>query len=494
MRRGRGGNGAGVSIDPQQFDDESLKQEMDKALEGMKPDAMEPRSRKRRHEHSPAEGERNRIQGRIVGMRDNDVFIDYGGKAEGFISSDEFEPENPPEVGQVFEFIPHGFDRDSGQMRLSLRETKLDTDWDSIKVGDVVEARVTGTNIGGLELAIHGIRAFMPRSQVDTVRHEDFRGFVGRRLECEVTEVNRRGKNVLLSRRRVLEREQETAREELKGQLEVGQVRKGTVRRLVDFGAFVDIGGIEGLLHVSDMSYSRIQHPKEMLKVGQELDVQILKIDSRRDRISLGIKQMSPDPWMLIEANYRAGQTVEGRVTRLMDFGAFVELEPGVEGLIPLSELSWTQHVRHPREIVSENDAVRVSVLSVDAAKRRVSLSLRALGEDPWNNAGERYQQDSVVKGAVTRIVQFGAFVQLEEGIEGLVHISEMSHERVRSAGDVVKVGDVVECRVLNVDLGQRRISLSIKAAQESETAPEPAEPIKPAKDRKRPERGGLTW
>ena len=479
-------------MEPGQFDDEALKREMEKSLE--KADRREKQAA-RSAAHAEEGGERTRISGRIVGIRDKDVFVDYGGKAEGFISLDEFEPEQPPEVGQLLEFIPHGFDSESGQMRLSLKEARLDADWDSIKVGDVIEARVTGTNIGGLELALHGIRAFMPKSQVDIQRHEDFHGFVGRRLECEITEVNRRGKNVLVSRRRVLERQQQEARAGLVAELEAGQTRAGTVRRLVEFGAFVDIGGgVEGLLHISDMSYSRLNDPKELLKVGQEIQVKVLKVDQKRDRISLGLRQLAPDPWQLVEANYRPGQTVDGRVTRLMDFGAFVELESGVEGLIPVSELSWTQRIKHPKDVVDAGQNVRVSILQVDGGKRRISLSLRALMDDPWQSIAERFPQNSVIKGAVTRTAQFGAFVQLEEGVEGLVHISEVSHERIRAVTDAVKPGDVVECRVLGIDAPQRRISLSIKQAKEGAAQEVPAAEFHRPSKKKRPERGGLTW
>jgi len=487
------GNGGVVSIDPQHLDDEALKQEMENALAGVDGDALLGRAAP---SHEAGGEERGRIRGRIVSIRGAEVFVDYGGKAEGFIPLDEFESDQPPQVGQVYEFIPHGFDRDSGQMRLSLRDVKHDVDWSTLQVGDVIEGRVTGTNIGGLELQLHGVRAFMPKSQVDVVRHEDFRPFVGKRLECEITEIDRRGKNVLVSRRRVLEKRLAEERAALREQLEAGQVRAGTVRRLADFGAFVDIGGIEGLLHISDMSHARVQHPKDVVKVGQELQVKILKIDPERNRISLGIKQLAPDPWELVEANYRAGGTVEGRVTRLMDFGAFVELEPGIEGLIPISELSWGQRVRHPRDVVNEGDHVRVVVLGVEGAKRRISLSLKALTSDPWHDIAARYPVNAVISGAVMRLAAFGAFIQLEEGVEGLVHISELSHERVRSVGDVVKEGEVVQCRVLGVDPEQRRISLSIKAVTESAApaADTVAEPPPPRKERKRPLRGGLSW
>lgn len=448
------------------------------------------------HARRPAADDRGRIRGRILTISGPDVFVDIGGKSEGFLPLNEFEPDQPPTAGQVLDLVPHGFDPESGLMRLSLREAKLAADLDTIRVGDVVKARVTGSNIGGLELRVHGARGFMPMSQVDLVRQSDFASFIGRWLECEVTEVNRRGRSLVLSRRRVLEREREEERQQLRYQLAEGQTRKGKVVRLVDFGAFIDLGGIEGLLHVSEMSWSRIKHPSNLLKRGDEIEVQVLKIDLVKDRISLGLKQMVPDPWTLVGANYAAGATVDGRVVKLMNFGAFVELQPGIEGLIPASEMSWSQHVRHPKEFLKEGDNVRVSILAVEPDNRRITLSLKALESDPWSAVEERYQPDAVVSGAVMRVAQFGAFVQLEEGVEGLVHISELSNQRVRSVEDVVKPGEVVKVRVLSVDTEQRRIALSMKAAepQPAESDLPPVEEPEPQKKRKRPLRGGLSW
>ncbi|GAG12432.1 unnamed protein product, partial [marine sediment metagenome] len=256
--------------------------------------------------------------------------------------------------------------------------------------------------------------------------------------------------------------------QELRYSLEEGQVRRGVVRRITDFGAFVDLGGVDGLLHISDISYARVQHPSKVVKVGDEVEVQVLKIDLVKDRISLGMKQLEPDPWELASANYRVGDTVDGRVVKLMVFGAFIELEPGVEGLIPISEMSWSQRVRHPRDVLNEGDAVRTAVLTVDAERRRISLSLKALGEDPWNGAAERYVPESIVSGLVTRLMKFGVFVQLEEGIEGLLHISEMSDGHVTRVSEVVEVGQVIKVRIRSVDLEQRRIALSLRATSES--------------------------
>ncbi|MGD8452420.1 MAG: S1 RNA-binding domain-containing protein [Phycisphaerae bacterium] len=483
-------------MDPHEFDDGDLKRQLDDALGGLDQEELE----RLAHEgpSEPHADERGRIRGRIASIRGSDVFVDIGGKSEGLLSLDEFEPDQPPTVGQVLDLVPHGFDQQLGLMRLSLREVKLQVDVESVRVGDVVKGRVTGSNIGGLELRVQGARGFMPMSQVDLVRHEDFGAFIGRWLEAEVTEVDRRGRRLVLSRRRVLEREREEERQQLRYQLAEGQVRPGKVVRIVDFGAFVDLGGIEGLLHISDMSWGRLRHPSEAVKIGEEIQVQVLKIDLVKDRISLGMKQMSADPWTLVPTNYSTGQTIDARVLKLANFGAFVELEPGVEGLIPISEMSWTQHIRHPKDILKEGDSVRVSILALDPENRKLTLSLKALEQDPWTSVTERYTPDSVVSGAVMRTTKFGAFVQLEEGVEGLVHISQLSHQHVRNVEDVVKPGQVVQVRVLSVDAEQRRISLSMKAAVEAPPSEASAEsghaPPPPEKRRKKPLRGGLSW
>ncbi len=481
-----------VSIDPRELDDADLNREMAAQMGDLSPEDLSRMSSAEPRPVTP--DERGRVQGTIVSMHGEDVFVDIGGKSEGVVPLEEFEPDEPPTVGQVLSLVPQGLDQESGLMRLSLHEAKTAANLETLRVGDVIKAKVTGANIGGLELRAQGLRGFMPMSQVDLVRHEDFASFINHWLECEVTEIDRRGKNLVLSRRRVLERAREEERQQLRFQLAEGQTRKGIVRRLTDFGAFVDLGGIDGLLHISDMSYGRIGHPSEVVKKGEEIDVKILKVDLVKDRISLGLKQLSSDPWTLVEGKYRAGETVDGRVTKLMNFGAFVELEPGIEGLIPVSEMSWTQRVNHPKDLLNVKDAVRAVILAVDTEKRKISLSLKALGEDPWNSVGEKYTPEAKVKGAVTRITTFGAFVQLEEGVEGLVHISELSRDRVRSVGDVVKEGEVVEVRILSVDREQRRISLSMKPTDEEVSEAVAAEePPKPRK-RKRELRGGLSF
>jgi small subunit ribosomal protein S1 len=483
-----------VNIDPHELDNDELKLELDRELGELSPedlglmDAATP--------SEPRPDDKGRIPGRIIEIRGSDVFVDIGGKAEAFLKIDEFAEDQPPRPGERHTFIVQGIDRESGLTRLSLRAAKLEADFETLQVGDIIEARVTGINLGGLELLAKNARAFMPKSHVALERVEDFAPYIGRKLECQITEVDRRGRAFVVSRRRILERQRDEMRQELKYSLAEGQTRTGIVRRLADFGAFVDLGGVDGLVHISDMSHGRIRHPSEAVKVGDQVEVQVLKIDLVRDRISLGMKQLTPDPWDVAEGNYRVGETVDGRVVKLMDFGAFVELEPGIEGLIPISELSWTQRVRHPKELLAEGDSVRVAVLAIDVRKRKITLSLKALGQDPWLGVEQRYQPDSVVSGAVTRLTGFGAFVQLEDGIEGLLHVSEMGDKRVRRPDSVAKEGDVLSVRIKSIDVEQRRISLSLRqlGGEESEPpeaahgAPAPSEP----KRRKRPLKGGL--
>lgn len=443
-----------------------------------------------------------KIKGRVLRVTPGYVFVDVGGKSEGIISLDEFPPDRPPAIGEEMSFISQGIDRESGMLKLSQREILLEASWESLSPGAVVEGRVTGVNRGGLELNINGLRAFMPASQVDIYRVEDVSLLLNQKLECEVVEAKASERNLLVSRRRLLERRRAEAREQLKYTLREGQVREGIVRRLMDFGAFVDLGGVDGLLHVKDMSYGRIKHPSEVLKPGDKVSVTVLKIDLVTDRVALGLKQLQTDPWTLVPTRYAAGQKIHGRVLKLMNFGAFVELEPGIEGLIPISEMSHTKRLHHPNQVLKEGDLVEAQIMELDAEKHRMSLSLKRLSADPWNSVAERYRPDEIVSGVIMRTTEFGAFVQLEEGVDGLVHISELSDHRVRAVTDVAKPGQVVSVRVLNVDPENRRVALSMKthptaAAPEpqhvahdpsaAQTAPPPSE-----RKRKRPLRGGL--
>jgi small subunit ribosomal protein S1 len=340
------------------------------------------------------------------------------------------------------------------------------------------------------------MRAFMPSGQVALYFTPDIESLVGQRMTVEVTQFDRAAKNLIVSRRAILEREKEEAKTKLMLELAEGQTRRGTVRSVMDYGAFVDLGGVDGLLHISEMSHRRGRHPSEFVKTGDLVDVKILKLDKETGKLSLSLKSAMPDPWANVESRYPVGTTLTGRVTKIESFGAFVEAEEGLEGLLPISEISW-QRIGKVSDVLKDGDIIKLVVLSMDPAQRRMSFSLKQAGPDPWVQAKETYAVDSNVTGRVTRVVDFGAFVELEPGLEGLVHISELAGHRVRSASDVVKVGDEVQVRILEVDKDARRISLSIRKAAEAAAAPSPAAvaAATPAKKKKRPElRGGLDW
>jgi small subunit ribosomal protein S1 len=355
---------------------------------------------------------------------------------------------------------------------------------------------VTGVNKGGLEVQVKSMRAFMPAGQVDLYFNPDLNVFLNQKLTAEVTQFDPHGKNLIISRRNVLEREKEELKVKMLAEVQEGQTRRGTVRTVTDYGAFVDLGGLDGLLHVSEMSHRRGMKPGDFVKVGDIVDVKIVKFDPETRKLSLSLKQAMADPWVGAEGKYGVGTAVTGRVSKVESFGAFIEVEEGVEGLLPVSEMSW-QRIRHPSDVVKEGDTLRLVVLSLDPAQRRMSFSLKQAGPDPWARVNERYATDMVVDGTVTRVVDFGAFVQLEPGLEGLVHISELADHRVKAAGDVVQPGQGVSVRVLEIDPQARRMALSIRRANEA-TAPAEGGAAAPAtvkKKKKGPElRGGLDW
>ncbi len=379
--------------------------------------------------------------------------------------------------------------------------------WETLEVGQVVEGRVTALNTGGLELSINGIRAFMPISQIEMYRVEDLGPYVNTKLTAKVMEIKSKGRlsSVVISRRQVLEEEMTKIREETLGQLKEGQAVKGVVKSLMPYGAFVDIGGVDGLLHISDMSWLRVEDPGTIVKEGQNVEVMILKINPETKKISLGLKQVAPDPWLGVEMRYPVNEIVAGRITRLTDFGAFAELEPGVEGLVPMSELSFERRIKHASSVVKSGDVIKLRVLSVDPEKKRISLSLKRVGDDPWTGALARWPVDSVVDGIVTRITDFGAFVEITPGVEGMVHISEMSDKRINSVKQAVQEGQTVKAKVLSVDEERRRISLSMKALiaratyeptaqQAHQGAAAQAAPAKADDKRKKPLKGGLNF
>lgn len=478
--------------------DTALDQEVEAALEGMSIDDLyafdKPQPSAGPGAPSAAKlAQKGMRRGRIVRIDDDDVFVDFGGKSQGIASLLQFDEK--PQVGEDVDFSVERYDEREGLLILTRKgAASSHVSWQSLEIGQVIEGTVTGMNKGGLELEFKGMRAFMPAGQVDLYFTKDISTFIGQKMLAEVTQFDREARNLIVSRRNILEREKEEAKQKLMLELAEGQTRRGTVRNVMDFGAFVDLGGVDGLLHVSEMSYRRGRAPSEFVKVGDIVDVKIIKLDKETGKLSLSLKASMPDPWLNAETKFPVGTALTGRVTRIEPFGAFVEVEEGLEGLLPVSEISW-QRIGRPSDVVKEDELVKLVVISLDPAQKRMSLSLKQAGPNPWASAKERYAVDSVVDGKVTRVAEFGAFVELEAGLEGLVHISELAENRVRAASDVVKPGQEVRVRVLEVDPQARRISLSIRKAFEAAPPPAPAADAKPVKKKKRPElRGGLDW
>lgn len=442
-------------------------------------------------------------RGRIGAIRGDDVFVDLvglDGKNQGIVPLTQFD--RPPRIGSIMDFVVDRFDEDHGLWMLSREGAVGRATWEQLQRGSVVEARVTGCNKGGLDMEmIGGILAFMPASQIDFHHIDNLESLVGQKLAAMVQEIDRRSRRVVLSRRQYLQQQREAQRKKVWETLEVGQLREGTVKSITDFGAFVDLGGVDGLLHVSDMAYGHLEKPDQAVSVGQKIQVKVLKLDAEKQRISLGLKQIAPDPWSTIGERVKVGEQISGRVVRLAAFGAFVEIEPGVDGLVPLTELSW-KRVNNPAQVVKEGDVVRVVVLSLDSERRRISLSLKQGSPDPWQTAKEKYPKDSWVEAAVRSVTDFGAFAELEPGLEGLVHISEMADHRIHAVTDVVQVGQTHKCRILEVDSENRRIRLSLRQpAQPKPHAPHAAPaapalkfaaPPKPRKTPSKPLKGGL--
>ena len=404
----------------------------------------------------------------VTAIHGDDMFVDLGGKAQGLLTTGQFTGEDElPEVGGEVEFTITGKSTDDGLAILARLGAVETASWDSLEKGQLVAGTVTGHNKGGLELKVNGLRAFMPISQIDrhnTVDAENLAEFNNKKMTAVVMECNSRDKKFVVSHRQYLEVEAQENRANLLENLNEGDTVTGTVRSIMPYGAFVDLGGLDGLLHVREMAYARVNDPHDVVSEGMEVSVKVLKIDRDEEKLSLSLKAAKPDPWIAVSTNYHERDMVTGTITRLMDFGAFCEIEPGIEGLIPIGELTFGKRIAHPKEVVAEGQQVNVRVLSVDPSRQRISLSLKQMGDDPWTGASVKWAPGSMVSGTVMRTADFGAFVQLAEGVEGLIHISELSDKRINRVGEVVREGDTVEAKVLDVDEEGHRISLSMKA------------------------------
>lgn len=476
--------------------DSDLDRQIDAALEGISLDAIYDQPAEAAAapaSHGVEAGVKSTRRGKVLRVEKDDLFVDFGGKTLGVISRAQFLEGQEPAVGQEMEFVVDRYDASEGLLILNVRGAKAkNVSWDSLEIGQVVEGAITGANKGGLEIEIKGMRGFIPAGQVDLYHVPDLSDYVGQRVAAEVMQVDRGSRNLILSRRNVLEREKEEAKKKLMAELAEGQTRRGTVRNVMDFGAFVDLGGVDGLLHVSEMSWRRgRQSAGEFVKAGDVLDVKILKIDPETGKLSLSLKQaIGSDPWIGAAEKYATGMTLTGRVAKVEPYGAFIEVEEGVEGLLPVSEMSY-QRIRHPGDLVKVGDTLKLVVLSMDPVNRKISFSLKQAGPDPWAKVEERYASEMIVAGTVTRVADFGAFIELEPGLEGLAHISELAARHVQKAEDVVKVGQNVRVRILEMDKEHRRMALSLKDIPAEDSA---AAPPSPPKVRKVALRGGLDF
>jgi len=411
------------------------------------------------------------VRGTVVEVRDSEVLVDIGYKSEGTIAIEEFRHAGAlPKVGDEIEVYLESKEDSEGLIVLSKDKADKIKVWDAISKshdsGTPVEGKVVEVVKGGLSVDV-GVRAFLPGSQVDLRPVKNLASMLGQIIRAKVIKLNRRRGNVVLSRRAVLEEEREEKRKHTLSVLSEGMVLTGAVKNITDYGAFIDLGGIDGLLHVTDMSWGRVGHPSEIFQIGDQVEVVVLHFDRETGRVSLGYKQKSSDPWAVVDDRYPVGAKVQGRVVSLTNYGAFVELEPGVEGLVHVSEMSWTRRVRHPSKLVNVGDMVDVMVLDVNKATKRISLGMKQVEADPWATIDDRYKPGERVEGKVRNLTDFGAFVELEPGVDGLLHISDMSWTRnIGHPSEILKKGQSIDTQVLNVDRENKRISLGLKQIQ----------------------------
>lgn len=413
------------------------------------------------------------VTGRIVAISNTEVSIDIGFKSEGVVPKSEFTNPSDLYIGAEVEVFIERIEDQEGRLLLSRKRADFMRIWDRIirayTTGGVLQGRCLRRIKGGIVVDLLGIDAFLPGSQIDVRPVRDFDAFIGRTLDVKVVKVNHPSENVVVSHKALVEQELAEQRKAILDSLEKGQILEGTVKAITDFGVFVDLGGVDGLVHITDLSWGRVNHPSEIVKLDQTLNVVVLDFDESKKRISLGLKQLQPHPWENIQEKYQVGQKVQGKVVSLADYGAFIEVEKGIEGLIHISEMSWTQHIKHPSQVVSMGQMIDAVILSVDKEQKKISLGIKQLEPDPWLSLLEKYPVGSKHTGIVRNITNFGVFVELEEGVDGLVHISDLSWtKKIRHPAELVKKGDSLEVVILSIDTDQRRISLGHKQVKEN--------------------------
>ncbi|KAA0990210.1 30S ribosomal protein S1 [Dyadobacter aurulentus] len=419
--------------------------------------------------------EKEVVKGIVVGITDREVILNIGFKSDGIVSSNEFRDLPGMKIGDEVEVYVENQEDAQGQLVLSRKKAKVITAWDNIQKSFdedvVIDANVKRRTKGGLIVDIFGIEAFLPGSQIDVKPIRDFDIFVGKRMEVKVVKINYANDNVVVSHKVLIEKDLEAQRQQILNNLEKGQVLEGVIKNMTNFGVFIDLGGVDGLLHITDISWGRINHPSDLLALDQKLNVVVLDFDEEKKRISLGLKQLQSHPWDSLAEEIQVGSKVTGRIVNVADYGAFLEIKPGVEGLIHVSEMSWSQHLRNPQEFMNVNDEISAVVLTLDRQERKMSLGIKQLTEDPWTQASlkEKYAVGTRHKGVVRNLTNFGLFIELEEGIDGLVHVSDLSWtKKIKHPSDFVKVNDELEVVVLELDADNRRLALGHKQLEEN--------------------------
>jgi len=420
------------------------------------------------YDHTTAEfGPNKVVKGKIVDIRNDEVVVDIGYKSEGVISLTEFSDATEFDVGDIIEVLLESVDEGGGGIVLSKRKADRIRGWERIiqshKEGDTVRGRVVKKIKGGLLVDI-GVPVFLPASQVAIRRANDISEFIGKDIEARIIKIDEPRMNIVISRRKLIEEQRDELKKTLLAEIQPGQIRQGVVKNIADFGAFVDLGGIDGLLHITDMSWSRLNHPSEMLSIDDEVEVMVLRVDHDRERIALGLKQKFPSPWETVELKYPVGSRVMGKVVNVMPYGAFVKLEDGIEGLVHISEMSWSKRINHPSEVVKVGDDVEVVVLDINKEKQEISLGMKQADGNPWDEVDKKFPPGTVVEGTVRNLTGYGAFVEISDGIDGLLHVSDMSWtKKIANPAEVLNKGDKIKALVLSVDKDKKRIALGMK-------------------------------
>jgi small subunit ribosomal protein S1 len=411
------------------------------------------------------------VKGTVIEVRPKEVLVDIGYKSEGVVPGNEFEDIKTVKVGDQVDVLIEKLEDKEGMVILSKEKAEFKQNWDKILTicneGGTINGKVKAVVKGGLLVNI-GVEAFLPASQIDVVPPKNLGAFVGNNYDFKVVKINQERQNIVLSRRELIEQERTEKRARLLSEMTPGDIRKGTVKNITDFGAFIDLNGIDGLLHITDMSWGRIGHPSELLKVGQDIDVVVLDINREKERVSLGLKQKLANPWDSIESKYPVGARVKGKVVNLVPYGAFVELEPGVEGLVHVTELSWTKRIAKPADVLKIDQELEAVVLGINRDEQKISLGIRQLETNPWDRAMEKYPPGTKIKGKIRNLTSYGAFVELEDGLDGMVHVSDISWTRkINHPSEVLKKGEEVEAVVLEIDKPNQRIALGLKQLAE---------------------------